>query len=316
MAQLTTDQIRNIGLFGHGHSGKTTLAEAMLFSMGAITRVGKVEDGTTVSDYSKQELERQMSISASVLRGLHRECAINIVDAPGFADFVGEVFSSLRAVDNAVLVVDGSTGHDIGHSRVFGMAEEIQLPRMFFVTKLDREHVKWEETLEGLREEFGNRVQALEFPVNAGIGFNLIASALTMKAYHFAEDGSGKVEEQPLSGDAKTQAEALRAQLMEAAAEADDALLEKYFENGELSAEDFERGIRLGIAKGTFFPVLCGVGRAQHRHQPPAGFPRGLWSVAAEPPARQGRRARERERSRDPIRRERALRRFCLQDDG
>jgi elongation factor G len=258
VATLSTDRIRNIGLFGHGHSGKTMLSEAMLFSMGVINRMGKIEDGTTVSDFSKLEFERQMSTTASVLRGTHDQHVINILDTPGFPDFVGEVFSSLRAVDIAVLVVDGTTGHDAGHSRAFAMASELHMPRMFYVSKLDREHTKWSETLKNLIEEFGNRVIALEFPINAGPGFNQIASALTMKAYHYVDDGSGKVKEEPLAGDAKSKAEAARAQLMEAAAEADDALLEKFFENGELSAEEFERGIRLGIAKGTFFPVLCG----------------------------------------------------------
>ncbi len=260
MAQLSTDRIRNLGLFGHGHSGKTMLAEAMMYCMGVINRMGKVEEGTTVSDYSKQEMERQMSITACVLRGTHHDHVINCIDAPGFSDFVGEVFSSLRAVDLAVLVVDGSTGHDVGHSRVFGMTDQLGLPRMFYVTKLDREHVKWRETLDGLREEFGAHVGAIEFPVNAGAGFTVIANALTMKEYHYQDDGSGKYAEQPLSGTVKEQAEALRGQLMEVAAEADDALLEKFFDKGELGDEEFERGIRLGIAKGTFFPVMCGAG--------------------------------------------------------
>lgn len=260
VAQLTTDKIRNVGLFGHGHSGKTILAEAMLYSMGVITRMGKVEDGSTVSDFSKQELERQMSISATVLRGNHKDCVINCIDAPGFTDFIGEVYSSLRAIDFGILVVDGSTGHDIGHSRVFGMAHDDHLPCMFFISKLDREHVKWDETLKGLVEEFGNHVLPLEFPVNAGPSFNMIASALTMKAYHYEDDGSGKCTEQPLSGDAKSKAEEIRSKLMEAAAESDDALLEKFFENGELTAAEFEQGLKLGIAKGTIYPVLCGSG--------------------------------------------------------
>jgi len=260
VTHLTMEKIRNVGLFGHGHSGKTMLAEAMLFSMGATTRMGKIEDGSTVSDFNKQEAERQMSITASLLRGTFKDHVINIVDAPGFSDFIGEVYSSLRAVDLALLVVDAGTGHDIGHSRAFAMAADVHLPRAFVISKLDREHVKWDETLDGLREEFGDRVQPLEFPVNPGLSFNTIASALTMKAYHYADDGSGKWTEQPLSGEAKEKAEALRAKLVEAAAEADDALLEKYFENGDLNAEDFERGLRMGIAKGTFFPVLCAAG--------------------------------------------------------
>ena len=262
MANVTTDKLRNIGLFGHGHSGKTMLAEAMLFSMGATTRMGKIEDGSTVSDFNKQEVERQISISASVLRGTNKDHVINIIDTPGFADFIGEVVSSLRAVDVALLVVDGSTGHDSGHSRVFGMAEEQSLPRMFFVSKLDREHVKWDETVTGLQEEFGTRVQVVDFPIGAGMGFHTVGSALTLKQYKYAQDGSGKFTEEPLTGPAKEQAEALRAKLMEAAAEADDTLLEKYFENGELTADELERGIKSGIAKGIFYPVLCGAGSA------------------------------------------------------
>ncbi len=262
MANVTTDKLRNIGLFGHGHSGKTMLAEGMLFSMAVTTRMGKIEDGSTVSDFGKQEVERQISISATVLRGVVKEHALNIIDTPGFADFIGEVVSSLRAVDLAVLVVDGSTGHDIGHSRVFEMANEMSLPRMFFVSKLDREHVKWTETIRDLQEEFGTRVQVVDFPVNAGLGFHTIASALTMKQYKYATDGSGKFTEEPLSGPAKEQAEAYRAKLMEAAAEADDTLLEKYFENGELSVQELEKGIRTGLAKGVFYPVLCGAGSA------------------------------------------------------
>lgn len=234
-------------------------AEAMLFIMGVTTRLGKIEDGTTLSDFTKQEHERQMSISASVLRGSYRDHVINIVDTPGFADFIGEVYSSIRAVDTAVLVVDGSTGHDMGHSRVFALAEERHLPRVFFVSKLDREHTKWQETLDGMVHEFGDHVQPVEFPLNPGPGFNIIISALTMKAYHFADDGSGSFREEPLTGDAKEQAEAIRAKLVEVAAESDDALLEKYFENGDLTSEEFERGIHQGISKGTFFPVLCGA---------------------------------------------------------
>ncbi len=257
---ISTEKIRNLGLFGHGHCGKTILAEAMLFSMGVITRMGKIEDGSTVSDYNKQEQERQVSISASVLRGSHKDHIINIIDAPGFADFIGEVVSSLRAVDVALLPVDATTGHDMGHSRVMEMAREVNLPTIFFVTKLDREHTKWQETIDNLIDEFGIKVQPVFFPVNPGPGFNTIASALTMQQYKYADDGSGKFTTTLLSGDLKAKAEEMRAKLMEIAAESDDELMETYFDKGELSAEQFERGIRKGIAAGTFCPVLCGAG--------------------------------------------------------
>ncbi|MBI5058998.1 elongation factor G [candidate division KSB1 bacterium] len=262
MAVTTTDKLRNVGLFGHGHSGKTMLSEAMMFAMGVTTRLGKIDDGSTLSDYSKQEQERQISIASTLLRGGYKDHIINVLDTPGFSDFIGEVVSALRAVDIALLAVDGSTGHDIGHSRVFELAQELGLPRLFFVTKLDREHVKWEGTIDGLREEFGTHVQVIDFPVNAGLGFTTIGSALTMKQCTYATDGSGKVSVTDLSGPAKEKAEELRAQLIEQAAESDDELLNKFFEHGTLSDDDLDKGIRLGFARGTLFPVLCGAGSA------------------------------------------------------
>jgi elongation factor G len=260
LAQLSPDKIRNLGLFGHGGCGKTILSEAMLFSMGTLTRMGKIEDGTTTSDYNKQEQERQNSISASVLRGNYKDNVINIIDAPGFADFIGEVVSSMRAVDMAVLPVDGTSGHDMGHSRAIELAREDNLPIMFFVTKLDREHTKWQETIDGLEDEFGNKVQPIFFPVNPGPGFNTIACALTMQQYKYADDGSGKFTTSPLTGDLKTKAEEIRTKLMEVAAESDDALMEIYFDKGELSPEQFEQGIRHGFANGSFYPLMCGAG--------------------------------------------------------
>ncbi len=259
---VTTDKIRNLGLYGHGHSGKTMLGEAMMFVAGVTTRLGKIEDGSTLSDYTKHEAERQVSISAAVLRGVYNDHVLNIIDAPGFPDFIGEVVSSLRAVDTAVLVVDGSTGHDIGHSRVFELASEFELPRMFYITKLDREHVKWQETVDGLHEEFGVKVQVVDFPVNAGPGFSTIGSAVTMKQYVYATDGSGKVTVGELTGPAKEKALELRAKLVEVAAESDDDLLNKFFEHGELTDAEFEHGLKLGIARGTIYPVLCGAGSA------------------------------------------------------
>ncbi len=262
MAGISTDKIRNLGLFSHGHSGKTMLGEAMMFNSGVTTRMGKIEDGSTISDYSKQEADRQVSISATVMRAVYKDHAFNVIDTPGFSDFIGEVVSTLRAVDVAVLVVDGGTGHDIGHSRVFEMATEQGLPRAFFVTKLDREHVKWQQTIESLAEEFGTRVQVVDFPINAGIGFSTLGNAVTMKQSTYATDGSGQVTVGDLTGPAKDRAVELRAKLMEVAAESDDELLNKFFEHGELSDSEFEQGLQLGFARGTIYPVLCGAGSA------------------------------------------------------
>jgi elongation factor G len=260
LGQFTTEKIRNIGILGHGHSGKTTLAEAMLRALGATNRMGRIEEGNTVSDFNKLEIERQMSISTSLLRGVYKDHAFNILDIPGFPDFVGEVVSSIRAIDIALLAIDGSQGHDIGHSQAFEMAEEQGLPRMFFISKLDREHTKFDTICAECEEEFGKNVLPVNFPINAGPGFDSIGSALTLKGYKFVNDASGNFTEFELSADDKAKAEEIRAKLMEAAAESDDELLEVFFEKGDLSQEQFEKGISVGFAKGSFFPVLCGAG--------------------------------------------------------
>lgn len=260
MTQVSTDKIRNIGLFGHGHCGKTMLAEAMLLNMGVIHRMGSIEAGTTVSDYSKDEVERQMSMQVSLMQGEYHEHFFNIVDAPGFADFSGDMVSALRAVDIAVLPVDGTSGHDIGHSIAYEAGEKFGLPRLFFITKLDKEHTKWQQVVDQLTEEFGKKVQPIHFPVNEGLDFDSIASGLSMKLYRYAKDGSGKVEELPLEGALKERALELRAKLMEIAAESDDELIEIYFDKGELTEEQFVRGLQKGFATGKVVPVLCGSG--------------------------------------------------------
>ena len=260
MAQVSTEKIRNVGLFGHGHCGKTMLAEAMLLNMGVIHRLGSIEDGTTVSDYTKDETERQMSMQVSLMQGEFDGHFFNLVDAPGFADFSGDMVSALRAVDIALLPVDGTSGHDMGHTIAYEAGEKFGLPRMFFVTKLDKEHTKWDEIIEHLEEDFGKKVQPVHFPVNPGPDFDTIASGLTMKAFKYSRDGSGKCEEVPLEGAAKEKALEFRAKLMEVAAESDDELIEIFFEKGELSDEQFIKGLKKGFATGKLIPVLAGSG--------------------------------------------------------
>lgn len=260
MAQVSTEKIRNIGLFGHGHCGKTMLAEAMLLNMGVIHRLGSIEAGTTVSDYTKDEIDRQMSMQLSLMQGEYDGHFFNIVDAPGFADFSGDMVSALRAVDIAVLPIDGTSGHDIGHTVAFEAGEKVGLPRAFFVTKLDKEHTKWDEVIEQLEEDFGKKVQPVQFPVNPGPDFDTIASGLTLKAFKFARDGSGTSVEVPLEGEAREKALQLRAKLMEVAAESDDKLIEIFFEKGELTEGQFVEGLKRCFATGKLIPVLAGSG--------------------------------------------------------
>ncbi|MBK8130237.1 MAG: elongation factor G [bacterium] len=258
MTQVSTDNIRNIGLFGHGHCGKTMLAEAMLLNMGVIHRLGSVEAGTTVSDYTKDEIERQMSMQVSLMQGEYHGHFFNVVDAPGFSDFIGDMVSALRAVDIAVLPVDGTTGHDIGHTMAYEAGEKYGLPRAFVITKLDKEHTKWDEIVEQLTEEFGKKVQPIHFPVNPGPDFDTIASGFTLKAFKYAKDGTGTWEEVPLQGELLERAMEIRAKLMEVAAEADDDLIEIFFEKGELTEDQLVQGLRKGFASGKLIPVLAG----------------------------------------------------------
>jgi elongation factor G len=162
------ERIRNVGIFGHGDAGKTTLSEAMLFCMGETTRLGSVDDGTTMSDYTKAETERKISIQASVLRGHWKDHPITLLDTPGFFDFVGEVVSSLRVVDLALFSINASSGADVGTDRVWGMAKNLELPRMFFVSKLNREHVNWNRILADLQERYSDRAAPLQFPLETG----------------------------------------------------------------------------------------------------------------------------------------------------
>ncbi len=260
MTAHAIDHFRNIGIFGHGDAGKTTLAEALLFSMGEGTRLGSIDDGTTHSDYTKAEIERKISIQASVLRGDWKDHTITLFDTPGFFDFVGEVVSSLRVVDLALFSINGSSGADVGTDRIWDMAGNLDLPRMFFVSKLNRDHINWDNIIEGIQERFTDRACLVQFPLETGEGFTSVADVLLMKKLKFAMDGSGKFEMSELDGDTKSRAEDLRNKLVELVAEADDELMEAFFDKGDLTPEQFEKGLKLGLNTGKVFPILCGAG--------------------------------------------------------
>lgn len=253
MKEYTTDRIRNIGLASHATSGKTTLAEAMLFVSGEIQRMGSVDNGTTVSDYHHDEIERKNSIIASILRAGWKEHKLNLIDMPGYSDFIGEVRGGLRAVDTALLVLNAQNGVELGAETAWQIAEEYDLPRIFFVNRLDKENVNFERVLEGARETFGNRVVPVILPVSATDYVDL----LQMKLLSYQAGGKFTVKDIP--GGVQEKAGKLREQIMEAAAEAEDQLMEKFFEAGELSAQELKLGLRAGIAKRMLFPMLAGV---------------------------------------------------------
>jgi elongation factor G len=265
---FAADKIRNVALAGHSSTGKTSLSEAMLFTAGVTNRLGTVDDGSSRSDYTDAEIDRKISISASLLFCEWQSSKINILDAPGYADFIGDAKGALWATDCAVILVDAANGVEIGTDKAWGFAEAYGRPVLFYVNHMDKEFASFDGVLEGLREHYGLGVVPFQLPVNQGTGFNQIADVLSGKLLTYPADGSGKPEQADLPEEMQAQVEALREQIVEAAAESDDELTEKYLEDGELSDEDLARGLGTGILNRTLFPVLCGdasrnIGTAQ-----------------------------------------------------
>jgi len=255
--EYTIDKIRNIGLIGHGDSGKTTLAEAMLFASGESNRFGSVDEGTTTSDYSSDEIERKISITTSLLHVDWKNTKINILDTPGYFDFLGEVKSGFRAADLAIMLLNGVSGVEVGTDLGWEILQEYDKPRLFFINHLNREHADFNKALEDAKETYGNGVVAVNFPVNEGEGFNSVIDVLRMKKATFSGD-NGKYTLEDIPADLQDKAENLRTEFIEKVAECDDEILEKYFEAGELSEEDIVKGIKAGLVSKSIFPVLCG----------------------------------------------------------
>jgi elongation factor G len=257
LKEFTSDNIRNIALIGHGGAGKTAFAEAVLFSSDATSRLGKIEEGTTISDYNADEIERQISIHASLLHCEWKAKKINIIDTPGYTDFTGEVKCGLRVADVGVLFVKGVEGVEVGTEIVWTYAKEYAAPVVFLVNKLDYEHADFDKAVHSTRERFGSDVTIVQFPLNQGLGFDSVVDVLRMKLLKFAADGSGKYTEEDIPADAKAKADELREQLVEKIAETDENLLNAFFEKGGLSEEEIINGLRAGIKNRKVFPLLC-----------------------------------------------------------
>jgi elongation factor G len=255
MKTYPTQKIRNVALVGHGGSGKTTLAEAMLFKTGALNRLGRVDDGNTTSDFDPDEVERKVSINTSLMPCEWKDHKINILDTPGYADFIGEVISAYRAVNAAVIVVDAVSGVQVQTEKAWQLAEERGLPRLFFVNRLDKEHADFAKVVRDLRETFGKSVAPTELPIGSESDFKGEADILEEKAYMYKD---GEVIETDFPAELVDQAQEYKEHLMEAVAEGDDALLEKYLEGQELTHDEIAKGIKQAVANRTLAPVLCG----------------------------------------------------------
>jgi elongation factor G len=251
----TTEQIRNFALCGHSGAGKTALSEAMLFNMGVVNRLGRIAEGTTASDYDREEIERKISLKVSLLNGEWQAHHFNILDTPGYADFIAEAKAALRVADAGVVVVDAVAGIEIGTERVWNFAAEYRVPRLFFANKMDRADANAEELVETARERFGRQVVPVQLPANPGEEFNQVIDLVRMKLLTWA---GGKVTEGEVPASLQEQARQQREQLVEAVAETDEELMEKYFSEGELAPEELEAGLRQAIGRLELFPVFFG----------------------------------------------------------
>ncbi len=249
-------EIRNFALVGHASAGKTTLAEAMLACAGVIDRMGTIEQGTTASDFHDDEIERRISIHTSLLHCEWLGRKFNLIDTPGYLDFISEGLGALRVGDFALVVVHATHGIGVGTDQVWKYATQFQLPKMIVVNGLDRENVDFDAILAACRARFGPRVFPLSLPLNPGPGFNRTLDVLRSDVVTYATDGSGKYTEEPAAGVHKEQVSKLHKELIELTAEADDALMEKFFEQGSLTEEQLRAGEHAAVQKQAIIPLF------------------------------------------------------------
>lgn len=260
MKNYPTENIRNIVLVGHGGSGKTSLAEALLFRSGAITRMGKITEGNTVCDFDEEEIKKGISVSTALAPLEWADHKINILDAPGYADFIGELRAAMRVADLAVFVVSGVEGLEVQTQVAWNYAAEIGLPRMFFINKLDRENSSFRSTLEQLRDAFGKGVAPLSLPLGREHDFKGVISVIDTAAFEY--DDAGKSKEVPIPDERQARVDEVRTDLLDSVAESSDELLERYLEGGEITRDEIVRAVHEGIDDAEMFPVV--IGSATH----------------------------------------------------
>ena len=256
MAEFDTSHVKNIVLLGHAGSGKTTLAESMLYEAGLITRRGTIAERNTVGDYHDLEQERGNSIFSKLLHTKWRGYKINILDTPGYDDFVGEVVSALRVADTGVMLLNAVMGVEVGTDIIWEYTERFKTPMIFAVNKLDDDNADFDRAIKEAKNHFGNKVVLVQYPVQQGAGFHEIIDVLRMTMYKFRDTG-GKPEKLPIPDAEKDKAEALHRELVEAVASNDETLMEKYFDKGELDEEEMKEGMKKAMINHDLFPVFC-----------------------------------------------------------
>ena len=248
--------IRNFAIVGHASSGKTMLTEAMMACSGAINRLGSIVNGTTLSDYHVEEKERKISVHASLLHTQWLGRKFNIIDTPGYLDFISEALSALRVADFALVVVHAQHGVGVGTDQVWRYATSYGLPKMIVINGLDKENVNFEATLQQVRARYGDRVFPMSLPVNPGPGFNQVLDVMRSEVITYKTDGSGKFTEAPASAEWAEKVNQLHKQVIEYIAESDDTLLEKFFEQGNLSEDELRAGVHEAVQKQSFIPLF------------------------------------------------------------
>lgn len=255
-----TDEIRNIALIGAAKSGKTTLAENMLFEGKVINRKGTVDDKNTVSDYRQIETERQISVNTSLLYTLHEGKKINILDAPGFSDYTGDILAAVSVADTAIFTVNGQNGVEATTENAWRQAEKAGTPVVFFINQLDHHNANFDEVVKALKDYFGDKVTLAQYPVRTGEGFDSIIDLMLMKMLKFKQ-GGGAPEVLDIPAAEMDRAEKLHRTLVENAAEGDESLMEKYFETDSLDLNEVRQGIQKGMVSRGVFPVFCGASK-------------------------------------------------------
>ena len=257
MKNYNFESLRNVGLIGHGATGKTSLAEALLYYTGTTDRLGKNEDGTTVMDYEAEEKKRGISLSTSVACVEFNNTKINIVDMPGYFDFEGEMIQGMKAVDIATIVVCAVSGVEVGTEKAWKYCNKVNIPRAFFINKMDRENADFDKTLKQMKEKFGLSIVPIEYPIGKEENFTGVVNIISQKAFKL-DNKTKKMVSIDIPADLIDKVNECRQMIMETVAETDEELLEKYLENGKLSDEDIYSGFIKGCSDGEIAPVLCG----------------------------------------------------------
>ena len=256
MAEFDTSHVKNIVLLGHAGSGKTTLAECMLFEAGIINRRGSIAERNTTGDYHELEQDRGNSIFSKLLHSKWRGYKINILDTPGYDDFVGEVISALRVADTGVMLLNATMGVEVGTDIIWEYTEKFKTPMIFAANKLDDDQSDFDKTVAEAKSHFGNKVVVVQYPRQQGAGFHEIIDVLRMTMYKFKDNG-GKPEKLPIPDDERAKADEMHKELVEAVASNDESLMEKYFDKGELDEDEMKGGMKKAMINHDLFPLFC-----------------------------------------------------------